>query len=347
MSEITPNWAEQYRNFPRFSGESGLAAIYRRSAEDFRVIEQLGFAAEGSGEHQMLYIRKTGRNTADIADWLAKQAGIKLMDVGFCGLKDKNAITEQWFSLYLPGKPDIELPFEPGVEVLERTRHNKKLRRGTHKHNQFILVLRDCSGVPAEWEAKLESVVTNGFPNYFGEQRFGFGFANLGRALAMFEGKIKRVKRNQKSMYLSAARSWLFNRMCAERLADSSWDQVMEGETLMLEGTRSYFTSENPSEEAVRVRNRDVHTSAALWGRGEPDSVCQAVEWHNKEQEMQLGLENGGLKMERRALRAIAHNLNWKWLDEGSLELTFELNSGCFATAVLREIAECTIGANT
>ncbi len=346
MSELNPNWAEQYRQFPRFSGENNLTAVYRSNAEDFRVIEQLGYEAEGSGEHQMLYIRKTGRNTADVADWLSKQAGIKQMDVGFSGLKDKIAVTEQWFSLYLPGKPDIQLPDEPGVEILERTRHNKKLRRGTHKQNQFIIVLRNCSGLASNWEARLESVEANGFPNYFGEQRFGFGFANLGRALAMFEGKIKRVKRSQKSMYLSAARSWLFNRVCAERLRDNNWDRIMNGEILMLEGSRSYFVSENPEQEALRISDMDIHTSGALWGRGVPDSVCKAVEWHKREQEIQQGLEKAGLKMERRALRALAHNLSWNWIDSGILEMKFELNNGCFATAVLREIADCTIGAN-
>ena len=347
MSELSPNWQEQYKNFPRYNGDAGLSAHYRASAEDFRVNEMLGFEVEGSGEHQMLLVRKTGRNTADIADWLAKLAGIKIMDVGYCGLKDKLAVTAQWFSLYLPGKPDITIPDEPGVEILNRTRHNKKLRRGTHKANQFVLVLRDCSGEPDKWQKRLESVSTNGFPNYFGEQRFGFGFSNLDRAVAMFDGNMKRVKRNQKSMYLSAARSWLFNRLCAERLRDNNWDRGIEGESFMLEGTRSYFSSEDPSAEAKRLADLDIHTSAALWGRGQPDSVCQALDWTADEQKMQLGLENGGLKMERRALRAVAHNLSWSWLDGETLEITFELNNGCFATAALREIADCTIGANT
>lgn len=347
MNEISPNWEQQYKSFPRYNGEPGLSAQYRSSAEDFRVVEQLGFEVTGSGEHQMLCVRKTGRNTADIADWLSKQAGIKLMDVGFCGLKDKLAVTEQWFSLYLPGKPDIELPQEPGIEILSRTRHNKKLRRGTHKANKFTLVLRNCTGEPVDWQNRLEYVASTGFPNYFAEQRFGFGFSNLDRAITMFDGKMKRIKRNQKSLYLSAARSWLFNRMCAERLLDNNWDRGIEGESFILEGSRSYFSSENPADEAIRLADLDIHTSAALWGRGEPDSVCGALEWTDAEQKMQLGLENGGLKMERRALRALAHNMSWNWQDVETLELTFDLNNGCFATAVLREIANCTIGAHT
>lgn len=346
MSVKSCNWEEQYKMFPRYNGSTELSAQFRTNMDDFRVIERLGFELTGSGEHQMLYIRKTGRNTADVADCLAKQAGIKLMDVGYCGLKDKQAVTEQWFSLYLPGKPDIELPEEPGIEIVKRTRHNKKLRRGIHKANRFILVLRHCSGAPEQWRAKLESVASRGFPNYFAEQRFGFGFGNLDRALGMFSGQMKRVKRNQKSLYLSAVRSWLFNRMCAERLMHNNWDKAIDGECFILEGTRSYFSSENPEQEASRLAELDIHTSAALWGRGDPDSLCNTLDWTEDEQKMQLGLEDAGLKMERRALRALAHNLSWQWLDSEALELQFDLNNGCFATAVLREIASCTNGAN-
>lgn len=345
MSETSCNWEEQYANFPRYNGSTELTAQFRSSVDDFRVIERLGFELTESGEHQMLYVRKTGRNTGDVADWLAKQAGIKLMDVGFCGLKDKQAITEQWFSLYLPGKPDIELPEEAGIEIIKRTRHNKKLRRGTHKANHFILVLRHCSGEPSQWQNRLESIASLGFPNYFAEQRFGFSFGNLDRALGMFGGSMRRVKRNQKSLYLSAARSWLFNRLCAQRLQDNNWDRGIEGECFILEGTRSYFSSENPQQEASRLAELDIHTSAALWGRGEPDSLCQALPWTENEQKMQAGLEEAGLKMERRALRALAHDLSWHWQDADTLELKFDLNNGCFATAVLREIANCTIGA--
>src|SRR5690606_40892315 len=91
-------------------------------------------------------------------------------------------------------------------------------------------------------ESRLQAVAGRGVPNCFGEQRFGHGGGNVDKALRMFAGM--RVKREERALLLSAARSALFNRVLAARVADGSWDRGLEGEAWMLDGSRSVFGPE-------------------------------------------------------------------------------------------------------
>src|SRR5690554_2671246 len=119
----------------------------RTEPEDFVVREQLSFVPGEGGEHLWLRIQKRLWNTMDVAQWLAKHAKLPLRAVGFSGLKDRRAVTEQWFSLHLPGKADPDFPEWPeGVELLQSVRHTRKLNRGTHRSNYFELVVRELEG---------------------------------------------------------------------------------------------------------------------------------------------------------------------------------------------------------
>ncbi len=341
------SYSEIFQSFPRLSKTVLNSATFRNKYSDFKVIEDLGFEPDGQGEHLFLQIRKSGRNTAEVAERLARQAGIKALDVGYSGMKDKHAVTRQWFSLHLPGKGDLQISDEEGMEILHHSRHNKKLRRGTHKGNTFEITLRDCTGEQAEWQIRLEKINAYGFPNYFAEQRFGRGFSNLNRAEKLFGEPKFRAKRQQRSLYLSAARSWLFNQVCAARLTAGNWDGAVNGELYILEGSRSFFSADDSETEKLRYEAKDIHPSGPLWGRHktqqDPLYHYELSLLHNDEI-FRLGLEQAGLKLERRALRALAHNLQWQWLDDSSLKLTFFLNKGCFATSLLRELTELKAG---
>ena len=98
-------------------------ALLRAGFEDFRVTEIMNVVPEGEGEHLWLEIEKTDWNTEDVALWLAKQAGIHRLAVGYSGLKDRRAVTRQWFSLHLPGKADPDFPWPAGLVALQARRH--------------------------------------------------------------------------------------------------------------------------------------------------------------------------------------------------------------------------------
>jgi tRNA pseudouridine13 synthase len=323
-------------------------ANIRQQPEYFQVDEQLPFSPSGEGGHVMLQIRKTGSNTDWIAKQLAEFAGVEEVAIGYAGLKDRHAVTTQWFTVKVEGieEPDWSQFEADGCEILTLTRHNKKLKRGVLSGNHFHLVLTDLEGDQSVWEQSLKKIAADGVPNYFAEQRFGRNMANLAKADAWFSTGRKPKKRQQKSMILSAARSWLFNQCVSARIEHNNWQHWLQGDVMQLNGTGSVFTPE-PDEVDIedRLANFDIHPTGPLWGRGRlmSQADCQALEQSSLSdwQSWQQGLEQAGLKQERRALRVKPDNFAWSFNDNG-LHISFFLPSGSYATAVLRELAEVT-----
>ncbi|GAA5218415.1 tRNA pseudouridine(13) synthase TruD [Corallincola platygyrae] len=314
----------------------------KKQPEDFFVDEVMGFEPSGEGEHLWLQVRKRDANTADVIKSLSGRLGVSPKVIGHSGLKDRWAVTQQWLSVQLPGQdaPDMLGELSPGVEVIAQTRHHKKLRPGTHAANCFEIRLRELTQ-PEECVERLENIIETGVPNYFGEQRFGREGKNLSLAQSLFAGK--RIKsRNQKSMAISSARSFLFNRVASERVAQGL--KPLDGESLMLSGSRSFFTAEQiDGEISERLANADVLLSAPLWGRGELPSIGSAGEIERASlvgcESLMEGLEGQGLKQERRPLILRPESLSWQ-VEGNEILLKFSLPTGSFATAVVRELIQ-------
>ena len=184
-------------------------------------------------------------NTAFAAKNLAAWAGIAEMGIGYAGMKDRHAVTRQRFSVHFPKRvsPDIGLLEAADFRVLEHSWHNRKLSRGALAGNRFVLVLREVSGLRGcDRRAPGSPSASSGIPNYFGEQRFGRDGDNVEAARRMFAGE--RVRREQRSIYLSAARSEMFNAVLARRIELGNWNTGVEGEVWMLDGTQSVFGPE-------------------------------------------------------------------------------------------------------
>lgn len=334
---------------PLAFGAPVLTARIRSTPEDFRVEEIDGFEASGEGEHLLLTIEKRGMNTGFVAGLVARWAGVAEHAVGYAGLKDRHAVTVQRFSVQLPGReaPDLALLEQDGLRVLAQARHRRKLPRGALAGNRFVLVLRQVSGERTAIEARLAAIAARGVPNAFGEQRFGQGGGNVGKALAMFSQgpRGKRMGREQRSMLLSAARSALFNRVLAARVADGSWEHGLEGEVWALSGSRSVFGPE-PWGEALQARldAGDIHPSGPLWGRGvlRNEGGSRALELavlgDDESLALRQGLEHAGLEQERRALRVLPSDFVWQWISEDVLMLRFALPPGSYATSVTKQI---------
>jgi tRNA pseudouridine13 synthase len=324
-----------------FGGPSASGNI-KTQVDDFIVEEMLSFTPEGSGEHAFLYIEKCGENTEYIARLLARHAGVRQRDVSFAGLKDRHGRTRQWFSVWLPGKqdPDWQVLHSENLQFLKIVRHARKLKRGVLAGNQFRLIIRDWQSDNTRCTEQLQTIKQHGFPNYFAEQRFGHHGQNLTKALAMFQGA--SVKREQRSLYLSAARSFLFNLILAERVTAQTWRQAIAGDVFKLNKTNSLFRTDSTDMGlAARLTSGDIHPTGVLWGKGDSGvtSVCLALEEPIIAAYPLLteGLLKAGLEIDRRALRVIPENLAWEFHDN-SLHLEFHLPAGSYATALLREI---------
>lgn len=360
-------------------------ATYKAHTTDFIVNELLPLEFTGEGEHLWLHIQKSGMNTAYLTKLLSEWADIPLRDVGYSGLKDRHALTTQWFSLRIPKKqlPDSEFaPVDIGanesITILEQQWHNKKLNRGTHRANQFIITLRDIEfagfDTPSPSSEQLLSakqaveqhlviISQSGVPNYFGPQRFGRSGNNIREALLLFarpvpearppsnKGKRKRVPREQNTMELSAARSLIFNEILAARVRDGSWNHGLAGEVFNLDGSGSIFASDEIDDTLrARLESGDVHPTAVLWGTGNEKVSGKAAAMETDIvahspllTQLATGLEQRDIKAQRRALRLPIEALSWEWQDtEGSqiLILNFTLTTGSFATSVLASLVQ-------
>lgn len=335
---------------PHAAGAPSNAALIRCSPEDFQVIEELPFTPSGEGEHVWLLLSKRNTNTIWLARQLAQIAGVRLVDVGYAGLKDRHALTTQWFSVNLQGRkePDWTTALEArAVQVLKMTRHQRKLQRGALKGNYFLLILRQLQGEQSTLNARLKQIRVEGVPNYFGMQRFGREGQNLDRVQKWFAGGAPPKDRHLRGLLLSTARAFLFNKVLAERVRDKSWNWPLPGEVLMLNGSRSFFLAKALDEALqARVRCFDCHPSGPLWGQGELPTreSTQALEqqvladfivWRE-------GLEREGLTQARRSLRLVVSGLEWSFSfsTPDSLQLRFRLPAGAYATTVLREMID-------
>ena len=309
MSNL-PDWA-------RALGQPLFAGRIRTTPDDFLVTEQLEIEFSGDGEHDWLWVEKTGANTHWAAEQLAKHAGIKPRDVGYAGLKDRHAATRQWFSVRRPSVEgtDWQSFAAEGVRILEQHLHRRKLKRGAHRANAFRIALRadDVAHYQSGVLERLAQIGAQGVPNYFGEQRFGRDGSNIDLGRAVLAGR--RLPRNKRSIGISAVRSLHFNDELGARVSDGTWNRMLPGDKANLDGSGSIFDVEDVTPDLERrCAELDIHPCGSL-----PALAS-------------IGVESG-----QRPLRMRVRDLKWE-IAENTLWLEFALGRGSYATVVLREI---------
>ncbi len=329
---------------PRAWGGPFGTAVLKATPEDFQVTEILDIELEGAGEHLWLLIRKRGLNTEEVARRLARAAGIKLKDVSYAGLKDRQAVTSQWFSLQLPGQadPDFSSLWSTELQCLDSRRHRRKLQRGAHSANHFAIRLTELETERGPLEGCLANIGAEGVPNYFGPQRFGRDGGNLADARNWAARCALPPARGTRSRLLSTARSLLFNRVLAQRVGQATWNQVLPGDCLAFTDSRSHFAASRLADDDPRLAALDVHPTGPLYGLGEPPVMDGVHELERSvieaEPALTAWLESAGLEQARRILRLPIKALTWHYPSADCLEIEFTLPTGCFATAVIREL---------
>ena len=332
--------------FAYLCGKPTAKAKLKAQPEHFRVIENLGYPLSGKGEHLMVRIRKTGENTTYVANELAKACGVKSKDVSWAGLKDRHAVTEQWLSVHLPdgGLPNLA-QFEvdhPTIEILEMTRHNKKLRPGDLKENHFVVTLSETTDIDDVIQ-RLEVVKEQGVPNYFGAQRFGKEGNNLHEARRWGRENVRTRNQNKRSMYLSTARSWIFNHIVSQRIEQGVFNQFINGD-IALHGKEATLVDQNNLVSLQAELNAEqVQISAALAGDNALPTQDQALAIEqpclDNEKDLMALICGNRMRHDRRAISLKAKDLVWS-VDNDMITLNFTLDSGSFATSIVRELIE-------
>lgn len=338
-------------NLPCSHGGPAGSARLRVSPEDFLVREWLGFDADGEGDHLLLKVRKRGANTMWVAKQLARLGKIHPRDVGFAGLKDRDAVAEQAFTV--PGRsavPNWLGVTGDGFEVIGAERTRRKLKRGALKGNDFEIVLREFSGDTSALEQRLQTLSTAGAPNYFGPQRFGHNGSNIATAVAWFEGG-PAPERADRGFALSAARSVIFNAVVAERVNGGTWNRLLDGDVVNLNGSGSFFLAETVDDTLRdRCRQLDVHPTGPMWHGDSLLSKGATAELELQTAQrfavLAAGLAKADMEPERRPLRVPVRELKWR-IEGADVHLQFRLQRGSFATAVLHELISNAFQAET
>lgn len=328
-------------DFKRAWGDAVATGVIRQLPEDFRVTETLTFSPSGGGDHVYLFIEKTGANTEWVVSQLMALTELKSVDIGYAGLKDRHAITQQWFSLHMPNQAEPDWNLLPNnIQILIKTRHEKKLKTGAIQQNSFKLTVRDLVAEESELNSRLAKIQSHGVPNYFGEQRFGRNFGNVQRFISS-KGNRKRIKRQERSLLISSARSYLFNHILSKRISLGNWNQIIEGEVLMIDGSRSIFIPDEIDDVLQsRLEALDIHPCAILWGKGREMvtglAAALADEVVSENPQITDALTNIGVSLAHRGMRLSVNELDWE-IEQDELTLSFSLVSGAYATSVLSE----------
>ncbi|MDG2306097.1 MAG: tRNA pseudouridine(13) synthase TruD [Candidatus Binatia bacterium] len=328
---------------PRFLADDPCGGRIGPAPSDFRVDEIPAYPLSGEGEHLFLKVEKVGLNTAEVAQRVARAAGLRERDVGYAGMKDRNAITRQWFSVCCKDENAEAWNLGDGVRILEVTRHKNKLRTGHLTGNRFRIAVVD---VPSGGEERVREMADelrrSGLPNYFGSQRFGRGGRNLSEAWAWLNGGERSGKRGRFANKLlpSVLQAEVFNRYTAARLADPT--ALLEGEVVRLEGSASGFVVEDVAAELLRLKDGEIHRTGPLPGPKARPAGAAALALEERiladvglteESRAALGKHAPGT---RRDLLVQPEDLEANASD-GSLVLEFSLPAGAYATQVVRE----------
>lgn len=319
-------------------------ALIRNTPDDFQVVEIPKVVPDGHGEHLLVRVRKRDANTPWVATQLARWAGVPARAVSWAGLKDRRAVTEQWYSVHcMDAQPDPGAFAVAGVELLEVHRHSRMLRRGALLGNRFRIVLRELT----EHAAGLAQVVpalARGVPNRFGPQRFGRGGRNLLRAERWFAGGSAPRDRMQRGMLISAARAALFNAVLERRIASDTWATPVDGDIMVLDRRGSRFVADFADPTLLpRCAAGELHPTGPLWGKGGSDATgaAAAVEEAAVAEHAALaaGLERAA-DAERRPFRVVPRALRAEVADDRTLVLAFELPPGAYATTLLDQLVQ-------
>lgn len=356
MSNRNPLGDEKFETIqpelPRVSPGGGLAGQWKREPGDFRVEEVRPEPLTGEGHHWVFTIEKTGQTTDFVTRWLAESCGFKKREIGYAGLKDRQAVAIQDFSVPATGKeplPDLAALVPEGVRILHVGRHRRKIRVGHLTGNRFKILVRGefiDADIRQRAEAAMTWIARHGVPNWFGPQRFGWGGGNVAAGLdVLARGReaTRRMDRLQRGLMLSAVRSEMFNVVLQRRVAGGWFTTLLDGDIAQLDGKSACFPVAVAGAEAERFVAGAIHPTGPLFGSGmmtptgipgELEAGVVAERGEVFEQMVAFGLEGA-----RRAVRIIPREFSWEWCGEG-VWLFFTLPKGAFATSLLRELME-------
>lgn len=334
-----------------FLTHTPISFYFKHSPRDFVVDEIPLYEFSGEGEHLVLKIRKKSMSTWEMLSKIANTLGIKMSDIGYAGLKDKNAMTTQYISIHKKYEEAVDNLCVDGLKILEKHHHNNKIRTGHLKGNRFFIRLKKVTPADAKKiEQALKHLKKQGMPNYFGFQRFGNDGDNhiLGKAIC--EKKHKERNKRLQTLLISAYQSDLFNQWLDARLDyvdqahlsgqdNDIYTQtplgLIKGDIAMHYPQARAFKVEEPEVDAKRIESKSIVISGLLAGK-------KSIRAEGKAYEIEAPFD-------KEATVNGARRLAWIYPEDteatyrpndGWMELHFTLQKGSYATVLIEQIAK-------
>lgn len=311
---------------------------FYQNIDDFIVTEEpIDFTNKGN--FIILKIKKQKLGTWDLIDQLAKALHIYENEIGYGGLKDKNATTTQYISIPRKYAKDIKKFKHNKIQILETFLHSTKLNIGDLKGNSFEINLHEVKQDDVYLiENRLKQIAKVGMPNFFGYQRFGRDVEkNLEKANKLIYGDLKMKDRKLEKMLISAYQSDFFNRWLEKRIGLSEdVFKLMPGDVMFSLKDDKLFTPSKINEKTQNdYDDKKIVPTGLLSGR----NVFRA-KYEAKEIEQEFDdtyIQEKGL---RRQAIVYPSNINVKYDKKSSkCKLKFTLPKGCYATVLIENIA--------
>ncbi len=356
----TPNLADVLQPPLATADLPGIGGAIKSSPDDFEVEEIPAYEPCGSGDFLYLWVEKRGMGAEYFTRQIAHRLGIRPGDIGTAGLKDRHAITRQWVSVPAAAEANIAQLDGEGIRVLRSARHNNKLRAGHLHGNRFRIVVRDADR-NVDVQAIVERIRTNGLPNFYGNQRFGHDGETLllGQALIyeqplppLADGRRPNLRNPfLRKLALSAVQSALFNQYLARRMNDGLMRQVLPGDVMAKWPFGGMFVAEDVPAEQARFDRREIVSAGPIFGRKTFPAKNGAAEREAAVlREANLSRDSfarfGKLLMGSRRHNLVYVDDLTADLQLESLQLTFTLPAGSYATVLLREIMKTNLAAS-
>ena len=125
-----------------YLSHSKIDVVFKQSKDDFVVTEIPLYEFSGEGEHLAVKFRKKDLATWDAIQIFADFVGCKQREIGYAGLKDKNAMTIQHITIPRKFEEKFKTFKHNNIKILETSYHNNKLKIGHLKGNKFFIRLK-------------------------------------------------------------------------------------------------------------------------------------------------------------------------------------------------------------
>ena len=311
---------------------------FYQNVDDF-IVEEQPIEFTGRGSFIILKIKKVKLGTWDLIEKLGLGFKIYENEIGYAGLKDKNATTTQYISIPRKYAKDIEKFSHGKIEILEQYLHKVKLNIGDLKGNSFEINLHEVKQEDVfEIERRLKRIAKVGMPNYFGYQRFGRDVKeNFKKAEQVIYGDLKIRDRKLEKMLISAYQSDFYNRWLATRIemSDDKF-KLLDGEVMMNLADEKLFTPKKITSSIQEdfEKHKSVPTGL-LSGRGVYKAFGEARAVEEKFDDTYI--QEKGL---RRPAIVFPKDISVKYnKNEQKCKLKFTLPRGCYATVLIENIS--------